>query len=717
MKGFIPLLFLLISVHSLTIIDSILATKCVYYMKQFDWGCGSTSNSAKYYSCRCHNVDWIGSITNCLESEGANDTSEYIDHAYRHIRGRCLGKGHIDWPVDVLKSYQQNATSYLQEPTFADKKITLSHPISVNSTGFEYTDRTFNHIYAQVIRSQAFSWGYIFFITFFISLATAFNFFRIFIIRYTNGKHINNPTSLMTKIRCHIVNSNLRHDSIITLFKGFRFQIPTRLDTLVIAFFGIYMVLATCAGISIELPNQYQNGHMWQLWDLLGYRTALGAFALIPPTFFFGIRNNPFINLTGSSISSFMFYHKWLAFGMSLQALIHSGVWTAYTIREGDYSSWAADAYWIWGVVGTTLCFLIIFSSMMWFRDLCYEFFLIIHKSFSIVFITAMWYHCNTLGWMGWIYSTIVIYVYDSVVRFIWILANGGAKPAKITKLNDELIRVLVECPNKSNDYWYAGAFAYIYFLNIRTRFYQSHPFSIMKSKRSRERNCYAFVFKTHKGITNKIMNELNRNFKVTGDRSKYINVFVEGPYGPYKPLVAHEQYVFIAGGVGFTPVYSQAVDIIERNNKNLKSHKKLIKFIWIVKNSEYYKFFKEDLHYLFENDVEIEIHITRNASNNIDDKTEEQEGNIVNNFSISSEENIELLQYKTSSDYYHKAIEHTSRPLISDIVQNVDVSQHSTMFIASGPSTLNDDVRAAVNHLTKGSRIRIDYQEDSFIF
>lgn len=683
---------LLSGVQGLVIIDSILATDCIYTMKDYDWGCNSTSQNMKAYMCRCPNINWVGSVTSCFESQSNN--SDVIDHAYRHLRGRCLSKAMIDYPVDTLKSIQQNASNYIQEPTILDKKNTLYHPISVNSTSFQYYHKSFNHIYAQVIRTQAYQWGYVFFWTFVIIISTILNFAKHFIITYTNGNNsrFTNPT--INKIRYKLTVPNLLPKSRYYICKIWPVQIPTTSQSIVITFFIIYMILATATGYTIELPNAYQSTYITQLLDLLGYRSALGAFALIPPTFFFGIRNNPFIKLTGSTQSTFLTYHKWCARGLAVQAMIHSAVWTDYTIREGDYEAWAVDDYWRWGIVGTTVLFLMLIQASTIFREVSYEFFLLFHKTFGILLLISMWYHCKTMGWMQWIYTCIVIWVYDRIVRFLSILWTGGAKPAKITKLNDRLIRVLIPKPFKYNDYYFPGCFYCVYFLNFRLRFWQSHPFSLMKSKRLGEEDCYAIVFKAHKGITGKIQNYLISR----AQKSAVVEILTEGPYGHHIPLRSHEQYVFLTAGIGFTPCYSQAVDIIEKQQE--KGHHKLIKFIWVVQNIEYYKLFEQDMEYLIEKGVDLQVIVTNTESR---ESTPDY---------TSLDKPLLEEKHDSYEPLYIQML--NSRPKVSELVCQNDLT-HSTCFISSGPQSFTDGVRAAVSGLIKDAQVRIDYHEESF--
>lgn len=683
-------------VQCLVIIDSILATQCIYYMKEFDWGCNSTKQNMRAYMCRCPNVDWVGSVTSCFESQ-SNDSS-VIDHAYRHLRTRCKQRAMLDYPVDVLKSIQKNASLYLQDPTDADYAHTLHHPINVNSTSYEYYRRSFNHIYAQVIRSQAYQWGYIFFWTFVLTIGTILHFSKTFIISYTNQNKARFTNNFINQLRYRITIPNLLPKSRYLLLGIWPVQIPTTTQSIVITFFIIYMVLASTTGYRIELPNEYQNAYIYQLLDLIGYRTGLGSFALIPPTFFFGIRNNPFIKLTGSSFSTFLTYHKWCARGMVIQALIHSAVWTDYVIREGDYQVWAVDDYWRWGIVGTVVSFLTLFQASNIFREVAYESFLILHKLFGIIFIISMWYHCNTLGWMGWLYTCIVIWGYDRIVRFLSILWTGGVKPAKITMLNDRLIRVLIPKPFNSNDYYFPGCFYCVYFLNFKLRFWQSHPFSVMKSMREGEQDCYALVFKTHKGITGKIQNYILQKAL----KSVVVDILTEGPYGHEIALRNHDQYVFVSAGVGFSPCYSQAVDIIEKSL--LTGKPKLVKFIWVVESVEYYRLFEQDMDFLVENGIELQIIVTNTKSR----ETTPEYVSLLDDTSNGKELELELEKPSLNINILN------ARPKVSELINQTHLSV-STCFICSGPGDFTDDMRIAVGEVIKDAQVRVDYQEESF--
>ncbi|KAH3686619.1 hypothetical protein WICPIJ_002418 [Wickerhamomyces pijperi] len=709
--------------QSLVILDSILATKCIYYMKQFNWGCNSTSQSAKYYSCRCHNEQWISSIGNCIESEGLNMTQGERDQAYRHVRQRCQNKGRIDYSVDVLKYFQTQGLAQLREANDQDKKtlITEGVVLGVNSTGFQLSKTTFDHLQSQVIRSQWFAWGYVWIICALIFIGMVVNLLNLVWVK-NRLPLVKRPFDLL-QVK---FNNNV---------PGFlKYFLPTNIsDTLIISLFLIYQILATTTGYTILLPNLYQNTHTYQLLDFIGYRSALNSFSMIPLLFFFGIRNNPFIQLTGITITRFLTFHKVLAWSMTIQALIHSLVWTIYTVIEGDYASWAVDLYWQCGIIGMVCPFLIIGFSHSWVRSTCYELFLLVHQSFSVLFIAMMWYHCNIMGWMGWIYATIVIWGYDRIVRFVSVLMNGGVKPCKLTKLNDELIRVVVEAPNSEREsIWHSGAFAYLYFLDLKLRFYQSHPFSVMRSQRVKDRNCFVFVIQVKRGITKKLLQVLDSSH-VTSD-SKYVNVLMEGPYGAYKPLNQHDQYIFIAGGIGFTAVYSHIVELIQSREKAV------VKLYWVVRSDKYWGFFKEDLDYLLDYGVEVVVYVTRNNKKSSGVKSDSHELETFGVSPFDSQEDYEQEQLLQSHD---KPTENqlqtihlpNKRPSLTRIVNEAilpsanstsDYTEHdisrqtaSTLFISSGPKSFNETVRIQVGLLKQGDKFQniVDFREESFEF
>lgn len=175
-------------------------------------------------------------------------------------------------------------------------------------------------------------------------------------------------------------------------------------------------------------------------------RADLMAIALFPVVYLFGIRNNPFIPITGLSFSTFNFYHKWSAYVCFMLAVVHSIVMTASGVKRGVFQSLVRKFYFRWGIVATILMSIIIFQSEKVFRNRGYEIFLLIHKAMNIMFIIAMYYHCHTLGWMSWIWSMAGILCFDRFCRIVRIIMNGGLKTATLSTTDDSnVIKISVK--------------------------------------------------------------------------------------------------------------------------------------------------------------------------------------------------------------------------------------------------------------------------------
>ena len=145
--------------QGLVLIDSSLASACIYYEKTFDWGCGSHGNGGKAYRCRCANINWLGTITNCI----ANNTksARLRDHAFRHVAQRCYDKGRFNYTLQDMHRFYENGTRYLRDATTADLTNPVYTAIRVNQTEFDWYYKKMKDFTFSVQRSQWFGWGLI----------------------------------------------------------------------------------------------------------------------------------------------------------------------------------------------------------------------------------------------------------------------------------------------------------------------------------------------------------------------------------------------------------------------------------------------------------------------------------------------------------------------------------------------------------------------------
>ena len=255
---------------------------------------------------------------------------------------------------------------------------------------------------------------------------------------------------------------------------------PTRIQALVVAVFVVQAIITTGVGYEMKLPHPYLTTRWFMNLVLVSYRTDLMSMSLFPVVYFFGIRNNPFIPLTGMSYTTFSYFHKWCAYVCVIFAFIHSIIWTVYAKHDGGYKMWAMDAYWQYGVAAMTLLALLAFHSFKLLRDKMYEVFLFFHQMMNIFFIICMYFHCKNLGWLGWIWSMAGILCFDRAARIVRIVLSGGLQKSTLTDCGNGVIKITLKTPKWIT--YRPGSFAFIYFISAEDPWYypwQSHPFTL----------------------------------------------------------------------------------------------------------------------------------------------------------------------------------------------------------------------------------------------
>ena len=575
------LLYTFIFLHvtaALVVVDSSLASSCLYYMKNFNWGCGGTGQSMKMYMCRCHNVDWVGSVANCMETQGAN--KQEIEHAWKHLATRCLQKAHVVFTVDELEQYLENATQYMIEPP-SNKTTRLHLPISVNYSAYKIFKTSFDDINHHVFKSQWFGWGLVLFWGAYIAYLTISNMlWRVFRV------------SVWPKVARQWYQKHIMQNTVFALTRG---------ELVLVSAFVIQTVLCTALSYTVSLPNMYINKVYFLTLDLIGYRSALIAFSLMPVVYVFGLRNNPFCFLTGLPQATFIKYHKVVAIVMSLEALIHSAVWTAYAIRDGGYKAWGMDDYWRWGVVGTVLLFVMLGHSVSFVRNAMYELFLVLHKLFGWFFIIAMWYHCESLGWMGWVYSLIAFTAYDRVVRlFKTFFINRGYTQIEMSIVDDKIVKLTVPKSELHDAFYKPGSHIFISFYHwpIWYQCFQSHPFTILSSP-VESQGVFVIYVRIKKGTTGSLG-------KLRGDEKGNLTMWllIEGPYGNGVPTFRDsEQLVGIAGGLGICAL----LPTFQHNPAGSVLY-------WAVHNIADIGHLRRDMEFLINNGTDVRVFLTKHG-------------------------------------------------------------------------------------------------------
>jgi ferric-chelate reductase len=644
-----------------------------------------------YYGSICRYPPAIGSMTICAANffgeytKNFNKTLEEISHICR------LYAGSNDTAEFFYEQYE-NATSNIISTEGLNLTTYVFHaPFSVpkedTQVYYHYLETVY---YNWDMPSLYASFFYFYFIFVFVLLGIA-NYLKIL------GYHRRLTNKWINKYRKYIsipALFNKHHTDAPVFLKIFSTLVPTRVETIIIFFFVCLNVLL--ASVHYDVITIY-NDRVQQLNILVADRTGLLSFGLVPMLILFAGRNNILIRLTGLPYTSFIVFHKWVSRLMFLHALIHSCCWTAYAVAKGYLSYYVEDAYWVWGIVATTLAGLICFQAFHVFRTISYEIFLAIHIIFASMFIVSCWWHCYDLGYLEWIYASIALWCVDRILRVLRMV-SFGFRDAKVEYISDETFKVTVQKGRFFDSF--PGSFAYLYFFTPYG-FWQSHPFTIIDS--ALQPNEITMYIKAKKGMTNYIKNKCIK----AGGRAT-IKVSVEGPYGHHAPTHKYDTALLLAGGNGIPGPYYHAMDLAKRDS----SSKQQIKLLWSVREPEALCWFFEELKAFAYTSVQCDIYITGPLTKKHDSERDKQ-------YSSSDAEAVtsgNSLDYQTCIQELSSFITfHYQRPALEEIiVSEFTHEQRGPICVMScGPPKMVDTIRKVFgSNLDKASH-RVDLFEE----
>lgn len=666
---YVALAVFVAAVHCGTFLDSVVGTACQQNLIQYEYGCGPG------FVCKCQSPQWLGSIMECIHSQAKSERE--INRGIKFIIASCKERGLRTHTYEQMEGYYQNATSYLREPTLDDRLVPIQNPVYVNMTSFHFYMSSYSSVHSHVVLSQWLGWGLNAYWGAVIAAATLY--------RLTK-RHINLP-NWVTKYL--LLKSLDQKFPILARISPIR--IPNNMQVIIIFGFTVQTILSTAISYNVVTPNAYIRDPYFMLLRLMGYRTALLSFSLFPAIYFFGIRNNPFSYISGLSFADFNLYHQYISVVMAIEGLLHSAVWTVYSMKRQGYYWWVTDRYFQWGIVGTISVYLLIFQSHPLFRKWCYEFFLKVHQAFSALFIVAMWYHCISFGWMGWVYSMVAIWCFDRLCRIVRIVASGGYQNAVLKKYEgkSDVIEITLQKPRLFT--YFPGCYCYINFADPWYLIWQSHPFTVIESE-----NDLVFYIKAKKGITQSLAKRLEQN------GSLETKIILEGPYG--EPLEKRDtKTVGIAGGLGITSVYQDlasctttplyvsrdTADSSEESLGKKQSTEKdgtlcFNKLYWVVNDVTEVEWFGEKIRHLIKLGCEVEVLVTDPAQ-------------------VSLEEYVTILGGRPDV-----------KGLVMAEVSAAEESGHDVDFVVCGPISLSNDVKHQVSIcMPKGnSNSRVGYHE-----
>ncbi|WQF84142.1 Putative ferric reductase transmembrane component-like domain-containing protein [Colletotrichum destructivum] len=321
---------------------------------------------------------------------------------------------------------------------------------------------------------------------------------------------------------------------------------PTRDQTILIAYLVIINVVSSGIGYDSAQPNAWWvNDRDQELLTSFSNRMGVLSFANLPLLILYAGRKNFLYWLTGFTQSTLMLLHRWTAYFCTIQTCLHSAAWIQIYVSINRHDIEAQLSYWIWVIIATLAMSFLLPASAIPFREKLYELFLAVHITLGILAVVGSCLHIvyrfqHQWGYEVWMYICFGVWGFDRLVRMLR-MARNGLLWANINIIDDDYLQIdIIDAVGKG--------LAYLYFPASSWRPWESHPFSILRSRvnfistgretspvNAESRVGLSFLVRSFSGTT-KLLRSHSR-----------LPVFVEAGYLPHHNLEKFETLVCIA--------------------------------------------------------------------------------------------------------------------------------------------------------------------------
>lgn len=358
-------------------------------------------------------------------------------------------------------------------------------------------------------------------------------------------------------------------------------------------------------------------------WQGVGYRTGALTVAQMPLIFLLAGRQNIIGYLTGMGYERLIWFHRWVARTLWLSATIHMGFWfriwgqsNLITVQLHN-NPLAQRGFAAWCI----LTFIVI-SSVAPVRRISYEFFVLQHLVTFVGFTVAAWLHVPE-DVKAWVWVPIGLLIFDRVARYAWatyanlsIFHRSSSKHplwanrASFTPLPGNVTRITIENPGVR---WSPGQHVFLTCHSIVPL--QCHPFTISSLPSDGKME---FLVRAHKGGTRRFFRYASKHDNVLGSGAlslvkKERTVFIDGPYGLFRPLQQFDSVALLTGGMGVTFTIPFLRDIVadwkqeaqQQGSGKRHTATKRVRFVWVIKSRAQLRWFEAQLQAVLEDMVE----------------------------------------------------------------------------------------------------------------
>lgn len=651
---------------------------CGYYLAKINTWDFDYSNNTGFYATICNYPPALQSWAICVYTSVSMNNKTF-EKSFEEVKSKCtITRYNYTLTLSDYYDVLHNGTKYARaEPIHPHSKINF--PIYVNDSvrnQFILAYYTYGRNLDVANLHSIYIYVYFFII---LIIGTILNY-----CQYTSLDVVLFKYKFLRFIRGYIITPTLfkKHSEYFSYGKFIMGLLPTRSEALTI--FGYFLLHIYLLSTSFQYDPKHCLFASMGLQKLRFFadRTGILAFANLPLIILLSIRNTICEILTGVKYSTLIMLHKWIGRIMFIDVFLHGSCYIIYAVRTKSFHSSIQMVYYQFGLLAFLGLLVLIFFSVGYFRRYYYETFLYGHILLAIWFFYSCWKHVERLGWKGWIYSSLLIWITERIFRLCRILSLG-ILDARLQLIGDNLLRITIIKPTNQYHIFRScldskpGQYYFVYFLKSHI-FWQSHPFSVMNFDKK-----MVLVIKPKEGITKYLYNLVKKS--PSGDCK--MKVAIEGPYGPTPRLHLSDDLLFLAGGTGLIGPISHILEL--SSNQTMCS--KIYLFI-IVRDTNILDAFKNELFKIHEMSVIIHIFIT-NAHSRI-------QREIISTSSSCATSNSPLLSSNKGITFLDKFCTiHYKKPNIREIIkETVNNSLSSLTIICCGPPGFVDLTRNFVS-------------------
>lgn len=679
---------------------------CATYTTRLSWL--YEPHSVSFYEPICNYKPAMGSWITCIHDMLVDDKDlgeKSFDFSFIAANKLCsvtedMGHTHHMGFMNLTEYYSvlQNASMYIRRYNESCSQD-MNYPVRVDkhireTTLFAYHAHSFN-----LDRSNIFGAVMNFYFLFVVALVGCFHFMDHIGLRKHSSRLINKYRSrfvvpaLFGKTHAQYVSTKIFHGLIPV-----NILLPTRLESMILlGYFMLHLILVATDYV-IDPNNVLFKSRNLQLVRYLADRTGILAFAQFPIIIIFSTRNNVLEYLTGMHYSSFIAFHKWIGRFMTLDAILHSVFYTAYSLCYHTFENSRKQAYWQFGAVALIITLLLCIFSLGYMRVHFYETFLYLHIILAALLFICCWKHVEKIGWGQWLSFAIFFWIVEKFTRCYKVLRFGFPK-SKMKIYFDELgnpeyLKVIIP-KGSARKNWIAkpGQYGFVYFFTP-IHFWQSHPFTIED-----DGSFLRLVIRPKNGLTASLIKYVLNN-GINGEM--LMRVSIEGPYGSNIPLKHYDDVLLFSGGSGIPGPLAHAIECLPMTKL---SNSKYVELVIVARDTNILKAYAKDLLKLKDSAIVVSLYLTTKFNTHRMQKFDVPDS-ATPLLQESSSSLMELLSFIPI---------HYGRPNIASLIDEHCIDQSRSLAVVScGPPVLVDCTRAiCTRNINASEKKSISYYEE----